>query len=31
MLKDLGFEDVANVTGGFLSIVDEGGFELEEG
>jgi len=31
ILKENGFSDVRNVTGGFLSIVAEGGFELEEG
>ncbi|MNX61399.1 NADH peroxidase [compost metagenome] len=30
ILKDRGFRDVANVTGGYVSILDEGGFELEE-
>jgi rhodanese-related sulfurtransferase len=30
-LKGLGFQDVANVTGGYVSMVAEGGFELEEG
>lgn len=30
ILKQAGFKDVANVTGGFVSILDEGGFELEK-
>lgn len=30
ILKEHGFKDVANVTGGFLSISAEGGFDLEE-
>jgi NADPH-dependent 2,4-dienoyl-CoA reductase/sulfur reductase-like enzyme/rhodanese-related sulfurtransferase len=30
ILKEHGFEDVANVTGGFLSMSAEGGFDLEE-
>ncbi len=30
ILKDHGFSDVANVTGGMVSIHTEGGFELEE-
>jgi NADPH-dependent 2,4-dienoyl-CoA reductase/sulfur reductase-like enzyme/rhodanese-related sulfurtransferase len=30
ILKERGFPDVVNVTGGFLSMVAEGGFELEE-
>jgi rhodanese-related sulfurtransferase len=30
-LLGLGFRDVANVTGGHVSIVAEGGFDLEEG
>lgn len=31
ILKGLGFQDVANVTGGFLSMIAEGGFPLGEG
>jgi rhodanese-related sulfurtransferase len=31
ILKGLGFSDVANVTGGYLSMVAEGGFPLGEG
>ncbi|MBL0219516.1 MAG: hypothetical protein IPQ07_37315 [Myxococcales bacterium] len=31
ILKGLGFQDVANVTGGFLSMIAEGGFPLAEG
>jgi NADPH-dependent 2,4-dienoyl-CoA reductase/sulfur reductase-like enzyme/rhodanese-related sulfurtransferase len=31
ILKGLGFEDVANLTGGYLSLVAEGGFSLGEG
>jgi rhodanese-related sulfurtransferase len=31
ILKGLGFKDVANVTGGYLSMVAEGGFPLAEG
>ncbi len=30
ILRDNGFQNVMNVTGGFLSILREGGFELEE-
>ncbi len=30
ILKERGFEQVFNVTGGFVSILDEGGFEVEE-
>ena len=30
ILRQRGFADVANVTGGYLSMVAEGGFELEE-
>lgn len=30
ILKDAGFQDVANVTGGYLSMQLEGGFEMEE-
>jgi hypothetical protein len=28
MLRERGFEEVANVTGGFVSMVHEGGLEL---
>jgi NADPH-dependent 2,4-dienoyl-CoA reductase/sulfur reductase-like enzyme/rhodanese-related sulfurtransferase len=31
ILKGLGFQDVANVTGGYLSMVAEGGFALRDG
>ena len=30
ILRQRGFADVANVTGGYLSMVADGGFELEE-
>ncbi len=30
MLKERGFADVANVTGGYLSMLAEGGFAWEE-
>lgn len=30
ILKQQGFRDVVNVTGGFLSLLDEGGLQLEE-
>ena len=29
ILKENAFEDVRNITGGFLSIIAEGGFEIE--
>lgn len=31
MLRERGFEDVANVTGGWLSMMAEGGFDVEAG
>jgi rhodanese-related sulfurtransferase len=31
ILKERGFGDVANVTGGWLSMEAEGGFQVEEG
>jgi rhodanese-related sulfurtransferase len=31
ILRERGFDGVFNVTGGYLSIVAEGGFDLEEG